>query len=135
MVTSKLMTHSTLLLLGVAAVIGGCETETTPPPSVAGLTSAEVVAVNADTAAQRIAKARCQRAAECNRTGRGQMYVDQQECRDEERTLAAAVARACPGGVSKGKVDDCVANLENQYCDADMGPVTAMPECRSYCAR
>ena len=42
--------------------------------------------------------------------------------------------RDCPQGVDASHLDVCVATLVDQYCDAHMGPVTAFPECSSYCA-
>ena len=107
-----------------------CATESDPGPVVVtSTTSANAVA---DGAAVKIARARCRRAAECDRIGAGQMYLDKDDCATRERNAAVSVAATCSNGVSGDRLDGCLNSLENQACDSNMGPVTTMPGCHSY---
>ena len=125
--------HSIFLSVGVAAVVAACARETDRSSSVATTTSA---ALSNHEAVLQVAKARCRRLAECNRLGNGHMFADEAQClegyRDKDADLQAL--RDCPNGVDRVRLDGCIAILADQYCDAHMGPVTAMPGCASYCA-
>ncbi len=125
-------THCSLVSLGVTLVVASCAYDAS---ETTGVTSTTGATVTNNSPVARIMRARCRRAAECNRLGPGQMYADRAECMLEVREAAVEVVASCPAGVDDKLLDRCVDMLENQYCDADMGPVTVMPECRSYCAR
>jgi hypothetical protein len=108
-----------------------CAAETDPGPVVVtSTTSANPVA---DGAAVKVARARCRRAAECDRIGAGQMYLDKDDCATREHNAAVSIAAACANGISGARLDNCVNSLENQECDSNMGPASAMPGCHSYC--
>jgi hypothetical protein len=123
----------TLVSAGFSVVVAACAHQANPGPGVATTTRA-VTSNNA--AVLQVAKARCRRLAECNRLGNGHMFADEPQClegyRDKDADLQ--ILRTCSSGVDKGRLDICIAALASQYCDASMGPVTAMPDCGSYCA-
>jgi hypothetical protein len=120
------------LLAWVIPVAACADTVIPVPVSTTQLTAADMAM---DEVASRVEKARCFRAKQCNRVGAGQMYVDDDECAAREQAAAARFDASCAGRVDSERLDTCLANLEDQYCDADLGPVQAFSECRSYCAR
>jgi hypothetical protein len=97
------------------------------------VTTTTAVRVDADDPVRKIAGARCRRAAECNRIGAGQMYSDQEDCLHRASEGAWRVAGACTNGYDQARLDKCVDMLENERCDANLGDITAMDECRKYC--
>jgi|HubBroStandDraft_1064217.scaffolds.fasta_scaffold355367_1 hypothetical protein len=123
-----------LALLGLAVTFAACDHETTEVKSGSVRTTAAVVIAN-DTAVLDVAKARCRRADECNRLGNGHEFADREQCVEAFATQTAnANILNCENGVNKAKLDKCISELANQYCDAHMGPITAMPHCASYCS-
>jgi hypothetical protein len=130
--STSLFRHVAAILVGVGSVVACATEEQSQPVSATFTTSADVVS---DRVALKIAAARCRRAAECDRIGGGQMYTDKNDCRDREHSAAYVIASGCPSGIDQERLDNCIGVLERQACDADMGPVVAMPECRGYCAR
>jgi len=134
-IRSKLRPRLALLLpaIGLAIMSAACARESDERPGFA-ITTAAVV--SNDNAVLQVASARCRRADECNRLGSGQKYTDRRQCIEAFRDEAAnvPVLRACPKGVEKGRLDKCLATLASQHCDADLGPVTSMPDCGAYCA-
>jgi hypothetical protein len=60
------------------------------------------------------------------------MYVDTGDCVDRVTAAAQTTMSSCPRGVDKRRLDGCLDTLENQACDADMGPVSAL--CNSPCS-
>jgi len=116
----------------LAGILAACTHEVSQGPGVATTTSASVAT---DRVSAQVAKSRCRRAAECNRMGAGQMYADKDDCLDRERASAHLVAVGCTNGIDGKRLDTCIDMLENEHCDADLGQVTNMPECASYCAR
>ncbi len=124
-----------LLAIGLVALGAACAHETDAQPGRVTITTA--AAVTDDGALLEVARARCRRADECNRLGSGQKYADQRQCIQAYADVDAnvRVIRSCQNGVDRASLDKCLAVLASQHCDADLGPVTAMPDCRSYCAR
>jgi hypothetical protein len=116
---------------GSAAVICACA-PTTPGPGTATTTAA---VVTTDDAVTQLARARCEREAECNLQG-NRLYRHRSDCvNDYRREPAAMKLDACPHGVDKARLDMCVADLQRQRCEDDMGPVSSLPECaRPACA-
>lgn len=126
--------HFIVLSMGAAILVAACAHETDRLSGVASTTSA---ALSGRAALAQVATARCRRLAECNRFGNGHMFTDEAQClegyRDKDADLQAV--RDCPNGVDRARLSGCIAMLADQHCDAQMGPVTAMPGCASYCAR
>jgi hypothetical protein len=124
--------HHVVVTLGLAVFAVACAHETDPNAAVA--TTAAVVSNR--TAVLQVAKARCRRLAECNRLGAGQTFADEPQCLEAYRDKGAdlKILRACAGGVDRAPLDKCLAVLADQHCDADLGPVTAMPDCDKYCS-
>jgi hypothetical protein len=120
---------------GIALGVAACAHETETTPAVTTTTAA--AAVPNDAAVLQIAKARCGRASECNILGNGRPYADKDQCMDAYKPGGGALENvaSCPNGVDKGRLDKCIAVLRDQHCDANLGPETAMPECRSYCTQ
>jgi len=122
--------HEVLVAVGLAVIVAAChETE---PIGTATTTGA---AISNDTAVLQVARARCRRANECNHLGSGQRFASETQCIEAYRDEGAGlrVLRTCANGVDQGRLDQCIATLVDQHCDAELGPVTAMPECSSYC--
>ena len=119
-----------VVVCGVAAF--ACDHEGDSVPGVTATTSA---VLPKEAAARSIAKSRCRRAAECNRIGAGQRYGDKDDCLDMEASAANDAAATCTRGVDRARLDKCIDSLENQHCDADLGRVTAIEYCSSYCAK
>lgn len=103
------------------------------PQGVARTTSA---ILSNRAAVLQVAKARCRRLAECNRFGDGHMFADEDQCVTAymDKGADVPVLRDCPYGVDASHLNACVATLVDQYCDARLVPVTAIPECGTYCA-
>jgi uncharacterized protein DUF6184 len=120
--------------VGFAIFVAACAHESEVSPGVATTTAA---AVANDSAVVEVAKARCRRLDECNRLGGGQVFADRDQCVTAYMQPDAnlKILRACPDGVDRARLDVCLATLADQHCDANMGPVTAMTDCASYCAR
>ncbi len=98
------------------------------------MTTTTGAALARDKAVHKVAATRCRRASECNHLGAGQMYADKDDCIDRETDAAKLVVAACASGIDNVRLDKCLGDLDNQFCEANMGPVAAMPECKSYCA-
>jgi hypothetical protein len=122
-----------IALAGVAVLGLACAQTTETEPAVVFTTAA---VVSDDSAVLEVAKARCRRADECNRLGNGRQFADRRQCIQAflDKDAHVQVVRTCEAGVDKAGLDKCIADLAGQYCDADLGPVTAMPNCASYCA-
>lgn len=122
-------TYAVLISVGVVALISACE----HPVGVAKTTGATV---SNDSAVLQVAQARCRRAAECNHIGNGMRFASERQCIDAYLDVGAdlTILRTCPAGVDRARLDRCVATLQDQHCDANLGPLTAMPDCGSYCA-
>ncbi len=125
---TKLTPH-VLAALAVSAFVAACAADSGLHSSVATTTGATVYG----GPALDIAKARCHRAAECNRIEG--MYGDKDQCMSRETDAAHVAVVTCTEGVDSRRLDDCLASLESQACDADMGPIDAMPGCSSFCSR
>jgi hypothetical protein len=123
-----------LAVVCLTFVFGACARENDRGPGVATTSSANIS--NAAAVLQ-VAKARCRRLAECNNLANGHMFADEAQCmrayQDEGADLL--VVRSCAFGVDKGHLDNCIAQLVDERCDAHLGPVTGMSGCSSYCAR
>jgi hypothetical protein len=130
---SKTFAGSVLVSIGLAALGAACARETDERPGVAITTGA---VVSNDTAVVQVGSARCRREDECNHLGNGRGYVDRRQCIEAYLDEAAnvPVLRACADGVDGARLDKCLSDLASQHCDADLGPVTTMPDCASYCA-
>jgi hypothetical protein len=120
---------SSLLFLA-ALGLGACTREGDRSGATTHTTSA---AVSIDDAAGQLAKAHCERQAQCNSLG-GQVFSSRAECkqdvqRDVTRDLNAA---PCEIGVDKPQVDRCVAVLRDEVCLANMGSVESLPECGAH---
>jgi len=120
------LTSSLLLALAVLG-LAACAHDGGGSGPTAKTTSA---AVSVDDAAGELAKAHCERQAECNSLG-GQAFSTRTECReavarDERRNLNAA---PCTVGVDKPQVDKCVEILRAEVCLGNMGEVESMVEC------
>jgi hypothetical protein len=131
---STQLSKNVLIAVGVTVCVAACAHETETPPPVT-VTAAAVV--SNDAAIQKIAKARCERASECNILGNGRAYADKDQCLSAYFPGGGAIANvaSCPNGVDKERLDKCVAVLTDQHCDTNLGPETSMPECRSYCVQ
>jgi hypothetical protein len=96
-------------------------------------TAAADTTLSHDGVVLRLARARCRRAAECNNVEH--MYGTKTDCMDREADAAQRIATTCQNGFDGPRLGKCLDALHNQFCDADMGPATDMPDCTSYCAR
>jgi hypothetical protein len=122
------------VILGVAAM--ACADESDRTRSAASVTVTTSADLSRNSAAGKIAATRCLRAAQCNMFGPGAaMYTDKDECIDRETSAAMSVAAGCTYGVSVAGLDKCLGMLDGEFCGADLGPVTTMPECRNYCRK
>jgi hypothetical protein len=129
--------NRTALFLGLACITLAlaCEHDM-DQPSTTRTTGAVLMK---DDAVVQIAKARCEREAECNIFD-SQSYSNKKECVTEYQTSTRRRAGmdldTCPHGVDKARLDKCVAALRDERCEQHMGQVVDMSECsRSMCAR
>src|SRR5580658_5826978 len=100
----------TLALLGISVVFGACTPTVERALGVATTNSANVS--NASAVLQ-IAKARCQRLAECNNYSNGHMFADEAQCTMayQDKGSNLHVVRDCPNGVDRGRLETCVDQL------------------------
>jgi hypothetical protein len=86
--------------------------------------------VSVDDAVGQLAKARCERDAQCNSLASDAFSASRGECvrfvrEDEERQLNQATCR----GVKKAQADKCIEILRGEECQAHMGRIETMLEC------
>jgi hypothetical protein len=120
-------------LVGMVGVASACTHETDSP----GVTTTTAAGLAPADAANRLARARCERAAECNLFGRERAFGNKDECESAYvQRVDDALADDCPSGVDKRRMDNCIAVLRQEQCLEHLGPITALPECdKSLCAR
>jgi hypothetical protein len=131
--------RSVVVVLGSALAVCACAHEQSVEPGVAepGVVVTTAALVSNDSAVIEVAKARCRRLDECNNLGGGKDYVDRAQCLTAylQPDSNIEMLRSCPDGVDKARLNVCLATLVDQHCQSDMGPVTAMTDCDSYCAK
>ena len=115
--------------LGLTLVLGACSRDA---GMSSGMTTTTGATVARNDAISRVVKARCEREAECNLFGSG----NQRECMNEyvQRPTTTRLG-ACPHGIDNGRLNMCLADLERQQCQEEMGPISDFAHCtRSMCA-
>ena len=85
-------------------------------------------------AISRIAAARCDREASCNRIGENGNYDTESECTaDQSRAERAAIgAKVCPEAVDREKLNACLAAIRTEDCQSSLEDVEQMTVCRSH---
>jgi hypothetical protein len=109
-------------------VLAACAENPPPPPnvpqpvvagtqSVVGVT--EEQAVSDDDVITRLANARCDRSASCDRVGPGAEYKNRVDCLDHEHEIVRRDLNAakCPAGIGAKGFAQCVKSVEDATCD------------------
>jgi hypothetical protein len=121
--------------LGIAVALVACA-RTSPGPTVTVAVTTSAAVISTEAAAKQFAKARCEREAECN-LREAKQYRHRSDCVTDTRETAFVDTGlgACNSGALTSRIDQCVADLQRQRCEDDMGSVTSLPECkRSMCS-
>jgi hypothetical protein len=110
-----------------ALALTACAQESDRPVATTHTTS---VAISVDNAATQLAKARCERQAECNNIGNGP-FDTQAECAHamRERAQTSLNRVPCSAGIDQPELDKCVAVLRDEMCLSHLGPVESLVEC------
>jgi hypothetical protein len=126
-----LATLGALAMLGAPACTHEVDRDSTTYTTGAAISRGDAVLA--------LAKARCQRDAECNNLRTDAFTSSRQDCvrlvrDDEERDLSEVPCRA---GINRAQADNCIEMLQAEECSTHMGRIEAILECRSaqLCAR
>jgi hypothetical protein len=100
------------------------------------VTSTTAAAVPTDAAILEVARARCRRAGECNHYGGGHRFASELQCIAgvQDPNSGVTVLR-CAKGVDRGRLDRCLSSLASEMCEVELGPITGIDDCDSYCAK
>jgi hypothetical protein len=124
------MLHRILCAAAAAAAVACCQ-PAWREPGTAVTTGASASA--AETAAQTLAVARCDREEKCNNVGDGKEFTSLNACVDELRDKSKNDLRtaACRGGVDDAQLDKCVAEIRGERCGNALDTITRLTSCRS----
>lgn len=94
-------------------------------------TSADL-AIPQEFAEQRIARARCARANECDAIGIGRKYTTSDACtRLEAVAQNGAIEEKCPHGVHQEALGACLTAVRDRPCDGILAPRSSVASCRA----
>jgi hypothetical protein len=98
------------------ALSGAACSENPPPQQPSGV--ANVQPVGRDSAAWRLAGARCKHASACNEIGGSRTYASMDACMGKSRGEAQDNLRAanCPRGVDSARLESCLSSVAAEAC-------------------
>ncbi len=78
-----------------------------------------------------ITASRCQRETRCENVGSGRKYSSETDCLQTVRAdwRDDLNARECPEGVDQGQLDECLAKVRSEDCNAPFDTLARVTEC------
>jgi hypothetical protein len=133
----------TLTTLGWCAVgavllsVAGCNKAEREPRMARDQTTAAGVdmtpASRTRSAAEQIARARCEREQECSNIGKDKTFSSPQDClaRIQNDWKDDLNARACPGGINQHELNECLEQVRAESCSNPFDTLARITECTS----
>lgn len=83
------------------------------------------------SAAESIARSRCQREQTCENVGPDKKYSSASDCLTRIRNdwKDDLNSRECPGGVNQTQLDQCVAKIRSEECGSPFDTLSRVTEC------
>jgi hypothetical protein len=106
-----------------------CAHQSDPPPAAATTTSTPLTN---DDGIHSLAKARCEREAQCHNLAGGD-NKDRRDCTKDvyDEQIKVLGPDTCASGLDKHNLDKCIALLQDQLCEGKLGAIEAFPECHA----
>jgi hypothetical protein len=120
---------------GAAALtlIFGCGRSNEPAPAAPLADTPVEVGARAATAsaAESIAKSRCEREQRCDNIGGDKKFSSMDDCLTRVRTdwKDDLNARECPGGVNRPELDECMSEIRNEDCSSPVDTLERVAAC------
>jgi hypothetical protein len=85
------------------------------------------------SAAEQIARARCEREQECGNIGRDKTFSSSQDClaRIQNDWKEDLNARQCPGGINQHELNECLEQVRAEACSNPFDTLARITECTS----
>jgi hypothetical protein len=83
------------------------------------------------SAADQIARARCDREQQCDNVGADKAYSSMQDClaRIQNDWKEELNARECPGGINQYELNECMAQIRAEACGNPFDTLSRLAEC------
>lgn len=116
---------STTLALALVA----CAHQGDPPPATATNSTAPV---SNDDGIHSLAKARCEREAQCHNLAAGD-NKERHDCAKDvyDEQMKVLGPDTCASGIDKSNLDKCIATIQDQLCEGKLGEIEAFRECHA----
>jgi hypothetical protein len=113
-----------------ALALGACAHSSDPPASNASSSSSNVV--TNERGIQSLAKARCEREAQCHNLAGGDNH-EKHDCTHDvyDAQYKLLGPSVCASGIDKSRLDKCISGVQDQLCEASLGPIEGFQECRA----
>lgn len=119
-------------LLAGAVTVAGCTKVSDPAPRAAVESNPALTpASRARTAPEQLAEARCEREQQCGNIGNDKTYASSQECfaRIRNEWREDLNGRECPGGINRGELQDCLAQIRGEACQNPFDTLARVTAC------
>jgi hypothetical protein len=85
------------------------------------------------SAAEQIARARCEREQECGNIGNDRSFSSSQDClaRIQNDWKEDLNARQCPGGINQHELNECLEQVRAESCSNPFDTLARITECTS----
>ena len=122
----------------LAALAWGCSGAAERGPSTArderaasGGAAALTPASRASSAAEQLARARCEREQQCGNIGVDETYSSSLDCvsRIQSDWKEDLNARQCPGGINQAQLSECLAQVRAEDCNNPFDTLARITEC------
>jgi hypothetical protein len=115
---------------------GGCNRNEREPHMARSQTTSSVDMAPASrtrSAAEQIARARCEREQECGNIGNDRTFSSAQDClaRIQNDWKEDLNARQCPGGINQHELNECLEQVRAESCSNPFDTLARITECTS----
>jgi hypothetical protein len=109
---------------------GGCGHDSSPRPADTALAH-PIATLDAHSAVDSIADARCAREDHCGNVGKDKKYSSVQDCSSHIRDdwKDDLNARQCPGGTKESQLNECLAAIRNEDCSSPFDTLSRVSQC------
>jgi uncharacterized protein DUF6184 len=113
----------------VAFALLGCSNNQRPAESASAL--AEEQQTESGSAIESLAEARCARESRCDNIGADKRYSSMEDCvaRIREDWRADLDARACPSGINRPQLDECLNEVRAEECSSPFDTLERVAAC------
>jgi hypothetical protein len=118
---------------GLALVVGCNRSNESEPMAPASGPVVETPRSETASAAESIARSRCEREQRCNNIGGDRKFSSVDDCLTRVRTdwKDDLNARECPGGVNRVELDECLNEIRNEECSSPVDTLERVAACTS----